>query len=78
MSFVQFLDYAPPHLSYSSVDSYRSCGEKFFLQKVLRKEQRPGLAGLAGNVIHAVTEEIDRHIFDHGFPSESSEVDPPF
>lgn len=59
MSLPIFENYQPPHLSYSSLNGYRFCGEQFFLQRVLRKEQRPGLAGLGGNAVHVATEIFD-------------------
>lgn len=66
MGFLQFEDYEPRHLSFSSVDGYRTCGKRFYLQKIARVEQRPGLAGIGGNAVHAATEHIDRLIFEHG------------
>lgn len=71
--------YRPAHMSYSTADGYRMCPKKHFLGKVLRLEQRPGLAGIAGNAIHAVCDRIDEHILEHGFgdeqPSVSTETD---
>lgn len=49
----------PPHLSYSTVDAYRSCGKKLQLQKILRLEQKPGLAALGGSAVHKATELLD-------------------
>lgn len=51
--------YEPHHLSFSTVSTMRMCGKKFELQKVLQKEERPGLAALGGNVVHTVTELYD-------------------
>lgn len=51
--------YEPKHLSYSTVDGFRTCGKRFQLQKVERREQRPGLAGIGGNAVHAATEWFD-------------------
>lgn len=51
--------YEPAHLSFSTISTMRMCGAKFFFQKVLQKEERPGLAALGGNVVHTVTELFD-------------------
>lgn len=59
--------YEPKHLSYSSADGYRTCPKRFYFQKVLQVEQRPGLAAIAGNVIHAVCDRIDEDILANGW-----------
>lgn len=59
MGFVTFENYEPAHLSYSTIDGYRSCGQRFYLQKVAMVEQKPGLAGLGGNAVHTATEWYD-------------------
>ena len=51
--------YRPDHLSYSTVDGYKTCGKRFELQKVIGVEQRPGLAALGGNAVHTATELWD-------------------
>ena len=51
--------YEPDHLSYSTVDGYKTCGKRFELQKVIGVEQRPGLAALGGNAVHTATEWHD-------------------
>lgn len=51
--------YEPGHLSYSTIDGYRTCGIRFRLQKVIGVEQRPGLAALGGNAVHTATEWLD-------------------
>jgi hypothetical protein len=51
--------YEPDHLSYSTVDGYKTCGKRFELQKVIGVEQRPGLAALGGNAVHTATEWYD-------------------
>lgn len=60
MTFVSIDGYEPQHFSYSTMDGYRFCGERHRLQKVLQVEQRPGLAGIGGNAVHAATEEYDK------------------
>jgi hypothetical protein len=51
--------YEPAHLSHSTVSGYRSFGKRFELQKIIRVEQRPGLAAIGGNAVHVATEEYD-------------------
>lgn len=55
--------YRPKHLSYSSIDGYKTCGKRFELQKIIGVEQRPGLAALGGNAVHTATEwhDLDTH-----------------
>lgn len=60
MSLPNFEGYAPAHLSHSTVSGYRDCGLRFKLQKIIRAEQRPGLAGLGGNAVHTTTEWYDK------------------
>jgi hypothetical protein len=57
--------YEPAHLSHSTISAYRSCGKKFQLGKILRLEEKPGLAALGGNAVHTATERIDLAAF-HG------------
>ena len=67
MGRVQFEDYHPAHLSYSTVNSYRMCGRMFLFQKVMKLEQLPGLAAIGGNAVHSLTEALDReHFSQHG------------
>lgn len=61
--------YQPEHLSYSTLDGFRTCGKRFELQKVLKVEQRPGLAALGGNAVHTATEWYDLHM--EGFREET-------
>jgi hypothetical protein len=51
----------PPHVSHSTIDGYATCGMRTKLQKVLHKEQRPGLAATGGNAVHTATELSDRY-----------------
>ena len=67
MGRVQFEDYQPAHLSYSTVNSYRMCPKQFLFVKVKKLEQLPGLAAIGGNAVHQVTEALDRERFSqHG------------
>lgn len=63
MGKIQVDGYEPAHLSYSTVSSYRMCAKKFQLQKILRLEERPGLAAIGGNAVHTATEILDRADF---------------
>src|SRR5690348_14207474 len=69
----------PKHLSFSTLSTYRDCGKRLFLQKVLGKEQRTGRAALGGNALHASSEAIAQLIWEHGFEaleaSAATEVD---
>lgn len=59
MGRININGYEPAHLSHSTVSGYRSCGKRFELQKVLRVEQRPGLAAIGGNAVHVASEAYD-------------------
>lgn len=59
MSKISINGYEPAHLSYSTVNGYRSCGKRFELSKVMRVEEKPGLAALGGNAVHVATEKFD-------------------
>ena len=67
MGLISIDGYEPHHLSFSTVNSYRSCGKRFQLEKVFRLEQRPGLAALGGNTLHTVSEQIDHLIYEQGW-----------
>lgn len=51
--------YEPQHLSYSTMNTYRKCGKQLQLEKILRLEQRPGLAAIGGNAVHRASELLD-------------------
>ena len=67
MGLIKVGSYEPKHLSFSTISTYRMCGKKFFLTKVLQLEERPLLAGIGGNAVHEASEAIDRLIWEHGF-----------
>ena len=62
---IEIEGYAPKHVSYSALDGYARCGKQYQLSRVLGLEEKPGLAALAGNVIHRASELIDLAEF-HG------------
>lgn len=72
MSKISIRGYEPTHLSHSTVSSLRMCGKKFELQKVLRLEERPGLAAIGGTAVHSATEEYDLRVWD---PDLRADVD---
>lgn len=59
MGLISVGGYEPKHLSYSTVNGYRFCPKSFYFSKVARLEEKPGLASLAGNVVHTGTEWLD-------------------
>jgi hypothetical protein len=67
MAIIDIDGYRPAHLSYSTVSGYRMCGAKFYFTKVLRLEEKPGLAAIAGNAVHTASERVDEYILEHGF-----------
>lgn len=64
MARISVNGWEPPHLSHSTVSSFRMCGKKLELQKVLRVEERPGLASIGGNAVHTATERYDLGLLD--------------
>lgn len=70
MTRISIDGYEPAHLSFSTVAGYRDCGLRLRLQKIMRKEQRPGLAGIGGNAVHTATEWADGEALpEHGWPT---------
>lgn len=67
MGLISFEGYEPAHLSYSTIGSYRMCSKKLYFEKVLRLEQRPGLAAIGGNAVHVASEKVDEYLLEHGF-----------
>lgn len=59
MTKISIDGYEPRHLSHSTVSTLRMCGAKFRFQKVMRLEEKPGLAAIGGNAVHALTEAYD-------------------
>lgn len=49
----------PPTLSYSQLNSFVSCGERYRLERIHRVPSRPSWAQVGGSAIHAVTEARD-------------------
>lgn len=72
MTKISVAGYEPGHLSFSTVNGFRSCGKRFELQKVLRLEEKPGLAAIGGNAVHTATEQYDLGLWT---PSGGIELD---
>jgi hypothetical protein len=72
MTRISIDGYEPGHISFSTINGYRGCGNRFRLQKVLRLEERPGLAAIGGNAVHAATEQYDLGLWT---PSGGEELD---
>jgi hypothetical protein len=47
-------------LSYSQASTYKSCGEKYRLQKRFRKHGPPSWANIGGTAAHQMTEKVDK------------------
>lgn len=59
MTKISIRGYEPAHVSFSTINGYRSCGKRHELSKVLRLEEKPGLAAIGGNAVHVATEAYD-------------------
>lgn len=77
MGLISINGYEPAHLSYSTVSTFRMCSAKFNFEKIMRLEQRPGMAAIGGNAVHVATEHIDELIFQHGFEALDAEPESP-
>lgn len=75
MTRISINGYEPGHLSFSTVSGYRMCGKKFELQKILRLEEKPGLAAIGGNAVHTATEQYDLGLWKPEGGSSSVELD---
>jgi hypothetical protein len=75
MTRISVNGWEPGHLSFSTINSYRMCGKKLELQKILRLEEKPGLAAIGGNAVHVCTEEYDLGLWKPEGGSSSVELD---
>jgi putative RecB family exonuclease len=48
------------HLSYSGLSTYKECGEKFRLTRIIKVPEVPGYALVGGSAVHTATENRDR------------------
>lgn len=74
MSLPRFEGWEPPHLSYSTINGYRTCGKRLLLEKVYRVESIPLLAGMGGNAVHVASEKVDELILAHGLDSDELDM----
>lgn len=72
MTRISINGYEPAHLSFSTISGWRMCGKKFEFTKILRLEEKPGLAAIGGNAVHTATEAYDLGTWA---PSVRSDVD---
>jgi RecB family exonuclease len=56
----------PPHLSYSQLSTFMSCGEKYKLERVDGHKGTPNWAAVGGSAVHQMTEQRDRLLVEHG------------
>lgn len=73
MTLPNYEGWAPRHVSYSTINGYRSCARRLLLEKVYRVESIPGLAAIGGNAVHSASELIDLYILEHGMDALTSE-----
>lgn len=59
----------PAHLSYSQVNSFNECGERFRLERLFGIKGPPSWASVGGTAFHAATEILDRFFFAQGLDS---------
>jgi hypothetical protein len=50
----------PPHFSYSSLNSYMQCGQRYFLEKVAHVPEIPSWWFVGGSAVHELTELYDK------------------
>lgn len=62
------------HLSYSQLSSWQDCGQRFYLERVVKLPSLPSFAQCGGSAVHAATEAWDR--WQYG--DEGVDVDQPF
>ena len=58
----------PAHLSFSAIEDYTSCPEKYRLRREMKVPREGGWAGVGGGAFHTVTERLD--LIDLGVPVE--------
>jgi putative RecB family exonuclease len=68
----------PTHASYSQLDTWMTCGEKYWLQKATDIPNKPSWALLGGSTVHSLTEEIDRDLFERGVVCAEGDIEQRF
>ncbi|MEW1959808.1 PD-(D/E)XK nuclease family protein [Kineococcus sp. NPDC059986] len=64
----------PGHASYSQLDTWLTCGEKYWLQKATTIPNVPSWSLLGGSAVHSLTEELDRALFEQGVVCVEAEI----
>lgn len=54
------------NVSYSQLDSYLTCGQRYYLERVAKIGSRPNWAQAGGSSVHKMTEDHDRYQFGIG------------
>lgn len=63
------------HLSYSGLSTYKECGEKFRLSRLVQVPEMPGWALIGGSAAHTATENLDRMAMGVDAPGPSTFMD---
>lgn len=56
----------PGHLSYSQMETWSTCGEKLYLQRIAKVPSLPSWSLIGGSVLHEVTEKSDLTLVETG------------
>lgn len=56
----------PAHLSHSQVETLLGCGQRYYLERILKAPQVPAFYFVGGSVVHGVTEEMDHEAWHTG------------
>ena len=54
----------PGHISYSALDTYIGCGQRYYLTRVEKVPEEPAWWFVGGNAVHTATERIDKEFMD--------------
>jgi hypothetical protein len=52
------------HLSYSQLETFLSCGEKYRLSRIVGVPEEPAWYLIGGSAVHEATEAYDRALFE--------------
>lgn len=54
----------PGNLSYSQISNWKTCGERYRLERLMKAPSKPGWALLGGSAVHKATEDFDHALFE--------------
>lgn len=54
----------PPHVSYSSLTTYLSCGWQYYLTRIVKVVEQPTWYLAGGSAVHTATELYDKDLFE--------------